>query len=155
VQRVAEFCREKGSRAVLVFDGAPFRSELGGQELGGVSLRFPAPGEDADSVIRALVERSARPAELTVVTSDKALYSYAKTLGAAVLRAHEWNRVATRPARAPQRRKASEASRSDKPSHESDVEGWLERFGRAGSERDAEEPSQALRQATRTRAKRR
>lgn len=154
MRRVAAFCREKGARAVLVFDGAPFRAELGGQELGGVSLRFPEPGEDADGVIRAFVERSARPTELTVVTSDKALYSYAKTLGAAVLRAHEWNRVATRPARAPQRRRA-EASRSDKPSHESDVEGWLERFARAGSEGGAEEPSRALRQPTRTRAKRR
>jgi predicted RNA-binding protein with PIN domain len=155
VRRVAAFCREKGARAVLVFDGAPFRGELGGQELGGVSLRFPAPGEDADGVIRALVERSARPSELTVVTSDKALYSYAKTLGAAVLRAHEWNRVATRPARAPRQRKAFEASRSEKPSRESDVEGWLERFTRAGSEGDAEEPSRACRQPPSTRAKRR
>ena len=30
VRRVAEFCRAKGARAVLAFDGAPFRPDLGG-----------------------------------------------------------------------------------------------------------------------------
>jgi len=151
---VAAFCREKGARAVLVFDGAPFRAELGPQELGGVSLRFPEPGEDADAVIRAHVEDAARPAELTVVTSDKALYSYARTLGAAVLRAHEWNRIATMPTRAPHRRARIAGSRSEKPSHESDVEGWLERFGRPASEQAArEEPSPTRGQPTRTRVK--
>jgi hypothetical protein len=124
------------------------------QELGGVSLRFPAPGEDADTVIRALVERSVRPAELTVVSSDKALYSYAKTHGAAVLRAHEWNRLDAVPARAPHRRLRPAAPRPEKPSHESDVEGWLERFGSAPSgEPGSEEPSPGRGQPARTRVK--
>ena len=56
------------------------------------------------------------------MTSDKALYSYVKTLGAAVLRAHEWNALER------QRRRAAKR-RSDKPEREDDVEGWLRRFG--------------------------
>ena len=122
VRRVAAFCRARGVRATLVFDGHPLRPDMAMQDLGPLSLRVPPPGTDADTVIRELVERAARPAELIVVTSDKSLGSYVKTLGAAVLRAHEWNAI--------ERQIAPATSRgSEKPEREDDVEGWLKRFG--------------------------
>jgi predicted RNA-binding protein with PIN domain len=122
VRRVAAFCRARNVRATIVFDGHPLRPDMAAQDLGPVSLRVPPPGGDADGVIRELVERAPRPSELIVVTSDKALYSYVKTLGAAVLRAHEWN--------AAERQAASGRRTSDeKPQTEEDVEGWLKRFG--------------------------
>jgi predicted RNA-binding protein with PIN domain len=130
VRRVAAFCHMRGARAVLVFDGAPFRSELGDQELGRVSLRFAVQGQDADSVIRGIVDTAARPGEILVVTSDKALYSYARTRGASVLRAHEWNALARGAAPLPRRRAGTSASRSEKPERETDVDGWLKRFSR-------------------------
>ena len=126
LRRVAAFCRGKGAQAVLVFDGAPFRPELGGQELGAVSVRFPAAGRDADSLIREIVDGAARPGELVVVTSDKPLYSYARTRGARVLRAHEWNALA----RGAKPRGTRGAARDEKPERETDVEGWLKRFSR-------------------------
>jgi predicted RNA-binding protein with PIN domain len=126
LRRVAAFCRAKGARAVLVFDGAPFRPDLGGQELGAVSLRFPAEGRDADSVIRDLVDAARNPGDLVVVSSDKALYSYARTRGARTLRAQEWNALA----RGASARTRRGAPRSEKPEHETDIEGWLKRFGR-------------------------
>jgi predicted RNA-binding protein with PIN domain len=128
VRRVAAFCRGRGARATVVFDGQPFRPSLGQQDLGPVSLRFPEPGRDADSVIRDLVDRAPRPAELSVVTSDKALYSYARTRGASVLRAHEWNSLAAGRTAGPARRGAVETS--EKPQRETDVDGWLKRFSR-------------------------
>jgi predicted RNA-binding protein with PIN domain len=127
VRRVVALCRGLGARAVLVFDGAPLRADFPEQELGGVRLRFPRPGEDADGVIRGLVDAAARPAEWTVVTSDKALYSYCRTRGAAVLRAHEWNRLERRPSAAPAR--PAPSPNGEKPARETDVEGWLKRFG--------------------------
>jgi predicted RNA-binding protein with PIN domain len=127
LRRVAAFCRDRGARVTLVFDGAPFRPELGGQELGRVSVRFPDPGSDADAVIRGLIDGAARPAELTVVSSDKAVYSYARTRGAAALRAHDWNALARGPARRP---RPGKSERSEKPERETDIEGWLERFTR-------------------------
>ena len=123
VRRVATFCRARHVHATIVFDGHPLRPDMASQDLGPVSLRVPPPGQDADSVIRELVERSARPGELVVVTSDKALYSYVKTLGASVLRAHEWN-IAFDKIHPP-----GEARDGEKPSHEEDVEGWLKKFG--------------------------
>jgi predicted RNA-binding protein with PIN domain len=126
LRRVAGFCRAKGARAVLVFDGAPFRPDLGGQELGAVSLRFPSAGRDADSLIRDLVDAAERPGELVVVTSDKPLYSYARTRGAQTLRAHEWNALA----RGAKPRAPRGGARGEKPDRETDVEGWLKRFSR-------------------------
>jgi len=123
VRRVASLCRARGARATLVFDGGPLRPELVNQELGPLSLRVPPSGQDADDVIRDLIERAARPADWIVVTSDKALYSYVQTLGASVLRVHEWNAL--------ERRVVGRAGPSggEKPEREDDIEGWLRRFG--------------------------
>lgn len=126
---MAEFCRARGARATLVFDGAPFRPELGGQQLGGVTVRFPPQGKDADSVIREIVDAARRPNELTVVTSDKAVYSYAKTRGASAMRSQEWTALSRKPGASPRARARRSESR-EKPDHEPDIEGWLERFNR-------------------------
>jgi predicted RNA-binding protein with PIN domain len=125
VRRLLAFCRAKGVRATVVFDGHPLRDDMAAQDLGPLGVRVPPPGEDADTVIRELVERSARPAEIIVVTSDKALYSYVKTLGASVLRAHEWNALERREGPGGGR----DGSSNEKPQREDDVEGWLKRFG--------------------------
>jgi predicted RNA-binding protein with PIN domain len=124
VRRVTAFCRARGAKATIVFDGHPLRSDLATQDLGPVSLRVPPPGQDADTVIRELLDRAPRPAEIIVVTSDKALYSYAKTMGASVLRAHEWNATERRIAPA-----SGSSPEKEKPEREDDVEGWLRRFG--------------------------
>ena len=124
---MAAFCRAKNVKATLVFDGPPLRTDLAAQDLGPLSLRVPPPGQDADSVIRELVERAPRPAEIIVVTSDKALFSYCRTLGAAVLRAHEWNAEERKQPR-------GRLEGADKPEREEDVEGWLRRFAREKKE---------------------
>ncbi len=122
VRRVAAFCRARGAKATLVFDGHPLRPDMATQQLGPLSLRVPPPGEDADTVIRELLDRAPRAADYVVVTSDKALYSYARTMGAQVLRAHEWNAIERRLPAAPG------SGTSEKPEREDDVEGWLRRF---------------------------
>jgi predicted RNA-binding protein with PIN domain len=124
VRRVAAFCRARGAKATLVFDGHPLRPDMEAQDLGPLRLRVPPPGGDADTVIRELIDTAERAADLVVVTSDKALYSYAKTAGASVLRAHEWNALERRLVRG-----AQGSTGGEKPDREDDVEGWLRRFG--------------------------
>jgi predicted RNA-binding protein with PIN domain len=126
VRRVLRFCHARNVRATVVFDGHPLRPDMARQELGPLTLRVPPPGQDADTVIRELVERAPRPAEIVVVTSDKALYSYAKTLGASVLRAHEWNQLERRLGSALPR---ARGETGEKPDRETDIEGWLKKFG--------------------------
>lgn len=124
VRRVAAFCRLRGAKATVVFDGHPLRADMARQQLGDVLVRVPVQGEDADTVIRELIDRAPRPAELVVVSSDKELYSYARTRGASTLRAHEWNAL--------ERQLLAQRGRSEtdeKPDREDDLEGWLKKFG--------------------------
>jgi predicted RNA-binding protein with PIN domain len=127
VRRVAAFCRTRGAHAVIVFDGKPLRDGQPAQELGPVVVRVPPPGQDADSVIRGLVDSARQPRDLIVVTSDKALYSYARTRGARILRAHEWNALERAPKERPDKRRAPAAT-DEKPEREDDIDGWLKRF---------------------------
>jgi len=127
VRRVAAFCHRRGARAVVVFDGRPLRGDWPAQELGPVSLQVPPAGADADSVIRRLVDEAKDPRDLIVVTSDKALYSYARTRGARILRAHEWKALAHAPVGGGRNDRAPRAA-EDKPEREEDIEGWLKRF---------------------------
>jgi predicted RNA-binding protein with PIN domain len=127
VRRVAAFCRARGARAILVFDGRPLRDDRPEQVLGGLRLLFPREGEEADDVIRRLVDAAPRPADLIVVTSDKALYSYTRTRGARVLRAHEWNALERQPGGDRPRR--DRGADREKPEREDDVAGWLRAFG--------------------------
>jgi predicted RNA-binding protein with PIN domain len=132
VRRVAAFCRARGARATLVFDGHPLRPDMAAQDLGPLRLRVPPHGVDADTIIREIVDTAERPAELVVVTSDKALYSYAKTAGASVLRAHEWNAIERRlgqPSSGLPSARGSRSGAGEKPDKEDDIDGWLKRFG--------------------------
>jgi predicted RNA-binding protein with PIN domain len=125
VRRVASFCRARGARATIVFDGHALRHDIATQTLGPVTIRVPDAGHDADDVIREIVEHAPRAADFIVVTSDKALYSYVKTLGAKILRAHEWNALERRVAPAA----SAKGEKGEKPDRETDVDGWLKRFG--------------------------
>jgi len=128
VRRVSAFCRARRARAILVFDGAPFRGDVPQPELGRVSLRFPPPGGDADGVIRRAVEAAPHAGDLIVVSSDKALYSWCRGRGASVLRAHEWNALE----RTSRGRASEDPGDGEKPTREDDVEGWLKIFGDEG-----------------------
>jgi predicted RNA-binding protein with PIN domain len=132
VRRVAAFCRARGARAIVVFDGAPFRPEAAEQHLGALTIRFPPEGRDADSLIREILDAAPEARDLVLVSSDKPLYSYARTRGARALRSQEWNALARDAGAAARARPggARAAAPSEKPDHEPDVDGWLARFSR-------------------------
>ena len=63
--------------AVLACDGKP-RDRAISRDTPGVTLHFPRPGETADELIMALIERSSAPKRLLVVTSDREVASAAR-----------------------------------------------------------------------------
>ena len=130
VRRVAAFCRAQGRprRAGLRRRALPPRPRRR-RSSGRVSLRFPGRRAATPTRVDPRDRRRRRRARASsiVVTSDKPLYSYARTRGAQVLRAHEWNALAREaPPRA--REGPPGGERGEKPERETDVEGWLKRF---------------------------
>jgi predicted RNA-binding protein with PIN domain len=86
VRRAQAVCEKTGATAVVVFD--PTSVTVDGSPH--VSVRVAEKRRTADEIIRDLVDEAPDPRDLTVVTSDKPLYSYARTRGAQILRCHEW-----------------------------------------------------------------
>jgi hypothetical protein len=92
VRRVDAVCARDAARAIVVFD--PTRRCPAGTDR--VEVRVAEAGRSADDLIRAFVDAALAPGDLTVVTSDKPLYSYARTRGAQILRVHEWGKLERR-----------------------------------------------------------
>jgi hypothetical protein len=80
-------------------------------------------------VIRGLVDSAPTPRDLIVVSSDKALYSYARTRGARVLRVHEWSALERQARSTSVARPRGAPAEKEKPEREDDVAGWLKTFG--------------------------
>jgi len=94
---IAAFCRSRGARATLVFDGRP---PDGARESSGthrVDILYSG-SRSADEVILGLLARAKSPGEFIVVTSDKSLGDKSRHRGARVERAHEFSRRLDRPA---------------------------------------------------------
>lgn len=86
VRRAHIVCEKTGAAAIVVFD--PTRTAVEGTTL--VHVRIADGPRTADDLIRVAVDTARERGDLTVVSSDKPLYSYARTRGARVLRCHEW-----------------------------------------------------------------
>ena len=85
MRRAQAVCEKTGASAIVVFD--PTSAVVA--PAPNVTVRVAEKPGTADDLIRELLD-SPHPPGLVVVSSDKPLYSYARTRGAHVLRCHEW-----------------------------------------------------------------
>ena len=92
LKKVAAFARAKKARVTVVFDGEPDRAAPEGSAFQGVKVLYAERGSDADTRIERLVETSADPSGLTVVTSDRRLAFAVRTGGARVIRSGEFRK---------------------------------------------------------------
>ena len=89
---LARFVRQTGDRVDVVFDGAPDDVVPDGARVDGVGVYYAAPGSDADSRIRQLVEAAPDRGALTVVTSDRRLADDVRRAGSQVERSGAFRR---------------------------------------------------------------
>ncbi len=92
VDELLAFQRLSRSRILLVFDGPWDERFADGRLAEKFHVLFPPPGEKADGVIQDLVAGSTDRRRLTLVTSDRELRAFARSRGAAVLTAPEFER---------------------------------------------------------------
>ncbi len=85
VERLQRLAVETGDDIALVLDGRPL-PDLPGGDHDGITVRYARRGgrDAADDRIVELVSDDAEPSSLTVITSDRALASRVRDLGASV-----------------------------------------------------------------------
>ena len=89
VDYISSFLESTHRKAIVVFDGrsAPLRKTTR------VQLVFSGAQSSADDVIRRRVESSKDRMDLCVISSDNAVYGYAKSCGVRALKCHEFNQM--------------------------------------------------------------
>ncbi|MCK6621000.1 MAG: NYN domain-containing protein [Calditrichaceae bacterium] len=83
------YAAKKNLRVTLVFDNSqkPSREVSRHKRL---KIMFSAPGQEADDLIKKLIRQEKTPAELTVVSSDRAIRFAAKDHGVSSLSSEEF-----------------------------------------------------------------
>ncbi len=90
LERLRAWVGSRPHRVTVVFDGAKGGDAMGGYERSGnLEIRYSRRGEEADEVIRRMVEEEANPREILLVSSDKGVSGHARSAGASIAGAHE------------------------------------------------------------------
>lgn len=127
LRRLAGFRHLPGQRPrrlTVVFDGAPEPGFPHGSSYQGVRILYPSPGSSADALIKEMVERQKNRRALTVVTSDRALYSYVRACGIQALSCEQFNHRLQSALEA-----AGIEEKADVELNPNEVDEWMQYFG--------------------------
>lgn len=95
--RLSSYAEEKGVEVIVVFDG---EGRLGGvaESRGGVKVIFSRPPEKADPLIKRMIDKMEWGMDLTVVSSDNEIRSYARLSRVRLTSSHQFaNEIAQKP----------------------------------------------------------
>lgn len=123
LDRISKFLESRQRNATVVFDGTaePLRKTRW------MRLVFSGPGRAADELIRHQVEVARSRKGLCVVSSDNAVYGYARSCGVDALKCHEFNRLLNEELVA-----RVEPEKRDLPTD--NIQQWLRYFGEEDEE---------------------
>jgi predicted RNA-binding protein with PIN domain len=139
LRRLADFRNLPGKRPqriTVVFDGEPEPHFPQGSSFQGVRVLYSKPDSTADAVIRELVEAQVNKRELTVVTSDRALYTYVRSCGIRATTCEQFNERLQAALES-----AGIEDKVDAPVDDSEIDEWMRYFG-VDSAEESEEASE-------------
>jgi predicted RNA-binding protein with PIN domain len=120
IQEIAAFIALRRVKVTVVFDGVPDDQFPEGIIFKGVRVMYAKPGSDADTRIKGIINKASYRRDLTVVSSDKEVVSYAKAKGAQTMTSGEFRTLL---------RQAGTSGREKPPDNEPvDVDDWLRYF---------------------------
>jgi len=92
IKRLMAYKRVKGCRITIVFDGKKSGSlSRDGLNQGGIKIRFSKDGEEADQILKEMA--AAERHGMTLVTSDRAVVSFAEACGAVAISSEEFDTI--------------------------------------------------------------
>lgn len=97
IRIVKSYSQREQHKVIIIFDNSlSFKLPDGFGGRGRVQVKFTKPGTEADELIKLLIRSEKNPAQLTIVTSDRAIQYTAKDHGAAVLSSEDYCRLMER-----------------------------------------------------------
>lgn len=92
IKRLQAYKRIKGHRITVIFDGKKSGSFYRARtNQGGIEIIFSKEGEEADQILREMAKKERH--SMILVTSDKAVASYAEAQGAVTMPSDEFDSV--------------------------------------------------------------
>lgn len=94
IRQIKSYAKFERCQVIIIFDNS--LSFKGGGGISGssmVQIRFTKPSMEADDLIKIMIRKSDNPANLVVVSSDKAIQYAAKDHGALVLSSEDYWRL--------------------------------------------------------------
>ncbi len=125
---LSRFCDARRATMSLFFDGAPLEGWRGTSWLGSLRVLHSGSGRTADDAILDEVAAAKRPADLTVVTSDRALADRCRAMGARVSGVRELRSMLSEA----EDRAADGADKPERPDP-AEVDYFMELFGGDGA----------------------
>jgi predicted RNA-binding protein with PIN domain len=90
VQKVTGYAASRDIRITVAFDGQNGVGAPVAAATGKVKVVFSRPPENADALIKRLVQAHKQPREVLVVTSDQPLARFIRSCGCKLLSSEEW-----------------------------------------------------------------
>lgn len=87
IHGLAHFVAANRVKVKVVFDGTPDEDFPEGRSYKSVRILYARPGSDADTRIKDIIGKSSYARDMIVVSSDRALGSFARRAGARVITA--------------------------------------------------------------------
>lgn len=122
IQGLARFVAANRVKVKVVFDGTPGEEFPDGRSYRSVKILYARPGSDADARITDIIKKSSYRRDMILVTSDRALESFARRQGARVISAGKFRAMIKE---AEDQLMAREKTGPPEPV---DVEEWLDFF---------------------------
>ena len=90
IQKLAGHVSSKNIRVTVVFDGQAQTSSPHASDHGKVKVVFSRPPENADAVIKRMIQSHKQPRNILVVTSDQPLARFVRSCGCQLMSTEAW-----------------------------------------------------------------
>lgn len=92
IHQMAAYAVNRSIAATIVFDGRQGIPAQAAPPGGRVKVIYSRPPENADALIKRLVQAARQPRDITVVTSDQPLARFVRSCGSQQLSSEEWRK---------------------------------------------------------------
>ncbi len=93
IRLVKSYSHYEQSEVIIIFDNSLLFKSAQNMREGMVQVKFTSPSMEADELIKILIRQEKKPAELTIVSSDRAIQYAAKDHGAGILSSEDYCRL--------------------------------------------------------------